>query len=60
MPNLSKRFEMMEERRKFMSDTSEEGKKQYKNLTKKLRSLREKAREEWIEGQCMEEKDLER
>ena len=45
---------MMEERRKWKSINSEEGRKKYKSPNNRLRRITDKAREKWWDEQCAE------
>ena len=50
----------MEERRKFKSINTDEGREIYKKLNKELRWERDRAREKWWKGKCQDLQDLDR
>jgi len=47
-------IDMMEEKGKWKSIHSEEGRKKYKSLNNRLRRITDKAREKWWDKQCAE------
>ena len=51
---------MVEERRKWKSILSEEGRKKYKSLNYRLCQITDKAREKWCDEQCAELEKRER
>ncbi|KAI5742530.1 hypothetical protein M8J77_008273 [Diaphorina citri] len=53
-------LDKMEERRKWKSDNTENGRKQYKRLNNELRRETDKAREMWMKEQCEKIEELEK
>ncbi|KAL1447481.1 hypothetical protein WDU94_000604, partial [Cyamophila willieti] len=53
-------LDKMEERRKWKSDNTANGRKQYKRLNNELRRETDKAREKWMEKQCEKIEELEK
>uniref|UniRef100_A0A8D8TDU0 Craniofacial development protein 2 n=1 Tax=Cacopsylla melanoneura TaxID=428564 RepID=A0A8D8TDU0_9HEMI len=53
-------LDKMEERRKWKSENTENGRKQYKRLNNELRRETDKAREKWMEEQCEKIEELEK
>jgi hypothetical protein len=52
-------IDKMEERWKWKYDNTENGRKEYKKLNNELRRTTDKAREEWMESQCLEIEEFE-